>query len=79
MSESVLRPITDPPVKLLGVEQVAKILNVSPRTVYRMTDAGRMPKPRHLNSLVRWSSLEIDAWITAGCPQCHPTAKRGAK
>ena len=49
----------DFPAMLLGVSQVAKILGVSPRTVYRMADAGKMPRPRRLNTLIRYSRQEI--------------------
>lgn len=57
----------DAPV-LLNVEQVATLLNCSPRHVYRLCDAGRMPRPVRLGALVRWNRAVIEAWIEAGCP-----------
>lgn len=78
MTEPVLSPPLDSPATLFDVEQVASILNVSPRTVYRMSDAGAMPRPRHLGALVRWSRLEIEAWVKAGCPSCRPAPKARA-
>ncbi len=71
-------PLANSPATLLDVQQVASILNVSPRTVYRMSDAGTMPRPRHLGALVRWSRLEIEAWVKADCPSCHPVTKARA-
>lgn len=61
------------PAALLDVRAVAALLGCSPRHVYRMSDSGAMPRPRHLNSLVRWSRLEIEAWVKAGCPSCRPS------
>ena len=79
MSESVLSPAPDSPAMLIDVEQVAALLDVSPRTVYRMADSGAMPRPRHLNSLVRWSRIELEKWVAAGCPSCRPAAKARTK
>ncbi|MCC6127397.1 MAG: helix-turn-helix domain-containing protein [Pirellulales bacterium] len=53
---------------LLDVQAVAKMLGCSPRHVYRLSDAGRMPGPVKLGSLVRWSASAIREWIDAGCP-----------
>ena len=77
MKETAMSPPLDSPATLLDVEQVAAILSVSARTVYRMADSGAMPRPRHLNTLIRWSRLEIEAWVKAGCPSCRPTKGGG--
>lgn len=53
---------------MLTVHQVAQILNCSVRHVYRLADAGQMPRPVRLGALVRWNRTVIDAWITSGCP-----------
>jgi excisionase family DNA binding protein len=52
---------------LLDVQAVAQLLACSPRHVYRLADSGRMPAPRRLGSLVRWSREELLAWIAGGC------------
>ncbi len=78
MTVSVLSPATDSPATLLDVDQVASILNCSPRHVYRLADSGAMPRPRHLGALVRWSRLEIEAWVKSGCPSCRPSKARHA-
>ncbi len=54
---------------MLSVGDVAKMLRCSPRTVYRLSDSGRMPRPVKLGALVRWSRAALDQWITEGCPQ----------
>ncbi len=76
MAESVVSPVVDSPAMLLDVQQVAAILSCSPRSVYRMSDSGAMPRPRHLNALVRWSKVEIENWVKAGCPSCRPSKAR---
>jgi len=53
---------------MLTVRDVARMLNCSARTVYRLTDAGTMPKPVRLGALVRWPRETIETWIRQGCP-----------
>ena len=54
---------------MLTVDQVARMLCCSPRTVRRLTDAGRMPRPVRLGSLLRWPRENIENWISQGCPR----------
>lgn len=56
------------PAKLLDVQGVADLLNVSSRHVYRLADGGKMPRPIKLGAAVRWSRQTIENWIDAGCP-----------
>jgi excisionase family DNA binding protein len=58
----------DASAKLLDVQAVAEMLNCSARHVYRLSDAGKMPAPVKLGSLVRWSAASIRGWIDQGCP-----------
>ncbi len=53
---------------MLTVHDVARMLNCSARTIYRLTDAGKMPRPVKLNALVRWPREVIEHWIAGGCP-----------
>ncbi|WLD13111.1 helix-turn-helix transcriptional regulator [Planctellipticum variicoloris] len=62
---------------LLTVRQVAELLVCSPRHVYRLSDAGRMPRPVRLGGLIRWQKSEIDAWLAAGCPPARSMPKVG--
>ena len=54
--------------ELLDVLAVAELCGCSARTVRRLADAGRMPRPIKLGSLVRWRRAELEAWMAAGCP-----------
>lgn len=71
MSASVLSPELRAAVsaELLSVRDVAALLGgCSTRHVYRMADAGRMPRPIKLGGLVRWRRAELMDWLAAGCP-----------
>ncbi len=74
-SETVSR--ADSPAVLIDVDQVAKLLKCSPRHVCRMVEAGKLPRPRQLGSLVRWSLHEIERWVASGCKPIDATG--GAK
>ena len=66
---AVLTPEQSTTVRRLGdVGIVAGKLSCSPRHVYRLADAGRMPAPLRLGALVRWDLDVIDQWISEGCP-----------
>ncbi|MDZ4849418.1 MAG: helix-turn-helix domain-containing protein [Pirellulaceae bacterium] len=62
----VLKPVAEL-ARLLDVVAVAAMLDVSPRHVYRMADAGRMPRPIKLGGAVRWDRDVIKTWIDSGC------------
>ncbi|MFN3192291.1 MAG: helix-turn-helix transcriptional regulator [Aureliella sp.] len=53
---------------LLDVEDVAARLKCSSRSVRRLADAGKMPAPVRLGSMLRWPVAVIEEWITEGCP-----------
>ncbi len=54
---------------LIDTKQVAKLLNVSDRTVFGMNKDGRMPRSVKIGSAVRWNREELQAWVNAGCPR----------
>ena len=54
--------------RLLDVQAVAAMLDVSSRHVYRLADGGRMPQPVKLGGAVRWDRQAIADWIDSGCP-----------
>jgi len=64
------------PAELLDVTQLAALLACSPRHCYRLSDCGKMPRPRKLGALVRWSRQEILNWIDGGC---EPVRRRGGQ
>ncbi|HVX12753.1 MAG TPA: helix-turn-helix domain-containing protein [Pirellulales bacterium] len=60
-------PPADPEPALGDVHAVATRLDCSTRHVRRLADAGLMPAPIRLGSLLRWRLADIDAWIQGGC------------
>ena len=61
---------------LLDVEQGARLPRCSARHVYRLADAGQIPKPVKLGALVRWPQRAIESWIADGCPSCCTGGER---
>jgi len=53
---------------MFTVHDVAGMLRCSARTVYRLTDSGRMPRPVRLGALIRWPKVVLERWIAEGCP-----------
>lgn len=54
--------------RLCTAKETADDLGISVRTLRRLTDAGKGPKPIRLGRCLRWRSTDIDAWVSAGCP-----------
>ena len=60
---------------MLDVAAVAKMLGVSTRHIYRMSDSGQMPRPCKLGGAVRWDRRVIESWIADGCAHVRNAAK----
>jgi excisionase family DNA binding protein len=69
---------SEPPVRrLIGVNEVARMLACSWRTVLRLADAGKIPWGVKVGSLRRWDIKQIEDFIADGC-KMHP-AGTGAR
>jgi excisionase family DNA binding protein len=53
---------------LLNAQQLAMILDVSQRTIWRLRDTGRLPRPIRIGGAVRWRRADVEKWIDDGCP-----------
>lgn len=58
---------------LLTIEDVARMLSVSTRTVRRLRQEGRIPQPLIVGRSVRWNRETLMQWIGAGCPAANAT------
>lgn len=52
---------------LLTARQVASILNVSTRTLWRLKSAGKLPGAVRVGGSVRWRKNDLREWIAGGC------------
>ena len=73
-------------VRLIGVDELAKITGLSRPTIWRHHENGIMPPGLKIGRSVRWRLRTGDArtgildWIEAFCPHCqaHETPARSA-
>lgn len=52
----------------VSAQDLAKMLRVSIRQVWRLSATGNLPRPIRLGGSVRWNRAEIQRWFEAGCP-----------
>ena len=55
-------------VVMLTIDGVAALLVCSPRTVYRLVDTGRIPRPVRIGGMIRWPREPFERWVAQGCP-----------
>lgn len=55
-------------VLAVSARQLAEMLGVSLRQIWRLNSAGKLPKPIRLGGSVRWDRAEVQEWFEAGCP-----------
>lgn len=53
---------------LLNIEDVARLLKVSVRSVCRLRSAGHLPPAIEVLGSIRWRRADIEGWVAAGCP-----------
>jgi excisionase family DNA binding protein len=56
-------------VRLIAADQLAAMLDVSTRTVWRLLSTGRIVQPIRIGGSVRWRLDEVREWIAKGCPE----------
>ncbi|HKY82845.1 MAG TPA: AlpA family phage regulatory protein [Sphingobium sp.] len=55
---------TDPPERLLKMEEVSRRVGLGKSMIYRLISEGRFPAPYKISPFAsRWSEHEIVAWI----------------
>jgi predicted DNA-binding transcriptional regulator AlpA len=53
---------------LIGAKELAGIMDVSTRTLWRLLSKGELIKPIRVGGNTRWRMDDIRRWIEAGCP-----------
>ena len=58
----------EPKTSLLTANQVAALMQISTRTVWRLLSSGELIEPLRIRGNTRWRRSELERWIDAGCP-----------
>lgn len=53
---------------LISAGELADLLQISTRTLWRLRSAGKLVEPIKLGGSTRWRLEEVQQWIAAGCP-----------
>jgi excisionase family DNA binding protein len=56
------------PSLLITLDELARMMGVSKRTIARRSADGSIPRPVRIGGATRWRRHEVEAWIDAGCP-----------
>lgn len=65
-SEMNARPSEQP--ILLTAKQVAALLQIGERTLWRHVSAGRFLSPFRVGGATRWPREAVERWVAEGCP-----------
>lgn len=65
----------------ISARQLASMLGVSIRQVWRLNETGNLPRPMRLGGSVKWLRKEIEAFLEAGAPdrESWEAMKEGCK
>ena len=50
--------------RLLSVDDVAEVLRISKRTVWRLLSLGELPSPVSIGRSRRWLAADVDAYVS---------------
>jgi prophage regulatory protein len=63
--------------RLLTARELADMLQVSVRTVWRLRSSASIPAPVRIRGSVRWNRDEVQRWIDQGCPMIGMPRRKG--
>jgi predicted DNA-binding transcriptional regulator AlpA len=66
------------PQLAISARELAEMLDLSLRQIWRLNASGKLPKPVRIGGSVRWNRQEIVDWFEAGCPDCRTWQARKA-
>jgi predicted DNA-binding transcriptional regulator AlpA len=64
---------------LVNANELARMLSVSVRHIWRMKAMGKLPKPVWIGGCVRWRQDDIDLFFEMGCPNQNEFETRKRK
>ena len=53
--------------ELLTIRELAKVLKLSPRSIWRLVKNHQLPAPVRIGGSIRWRADDISLWIAKGC------------
>lgn len=53
---------------VLSAEQLAELLDISERTLWRLLSSGKIIQPVRFGGNTRWRYTEVMDWLNDGCP-----------
>lgn len=68
--------VTKQSAMLINAKELAEMLSVSARHIWRMKATGKLPKAVEIGNCIRWKLVEISDWLTMGCPDAKEFAHR---
>ena len=68
MNEQVTNRVGSARPMAISARELADLLGISMRQVWRLNSAGKLPRPVRIGGSVRWKRQEIMDWFEAGCP-----------
>lgn len=60
---------TTPTPTLINAHELADILGISQRTIWRLIASGKLIQPIRIGTSVRWRLDLVNDWIENGCPR----------
>ncbi len=76
--QSPIMPTAGDDTGTFDIQDVARMLKISTRSVRRLIDEGAITPPMRVGRLIRWPKRRIIEWIVAGCPAIVATERSGA-
>ena len=58
----------NPNIQMWTIKILSKHLCLSPRTLWRLNSAGKLPKSLRIGGAVRFRASDIELWQEKGCP-----------
>ena len=52
----------------ISAKDYARRYSLSQRTIFRLTAAGKLPRPVRIGGAVRWRLADIELWEKLNCP-----------
>ena len=69
----------DTPIDLLTVNDVAKRMRLSTRSIWRLVDAGSIVSPIKIGGSIRWRSTDFNHWLASQPSEEERTEKKLSK